>query len=152
MPLPDELKKHRYKNLLVTASAVSSQPLQQLIAANKFKPVFKQIKGDTRWVARIRLYNDKPVLHFMNTTLTAIPHPTLKDLSGIPILIGLDSAITDNDLLYEINTSQFSLPGLSVMSPELDEVKRPVLITKKGKDAVTLQVNLDGVKVYAVAQ
>ena len=150
--LSDELKKNRFKNLVLIESAVASTPLQQLIAAEKFKPIIRQIKGDARWVTRIRLYNGKPVIHFMNTALLPVPHATLKDLTDIPILIGLESAITDNDLEYEINTSTFSLSGLSLMSVELNAVQRPVVITTKGNTAVRLQVNLEGVKVYAVAQ
>jgi hypothetical protein len=150
--LSDELRKHTYKNLTLITSAVSSTPLQQLIATGKFEPVIKQTKGDQRWVVRIRMYNGKPILHCMNTTLTAIPHPTLKDLTDIPILIGLDSAITDNDLEYEINTAAFSLSGLSLMSPELDGVKRPVSIVATSNSVATLRVNLEGLKVYAVLQ
>ncbi|MDN3656844.1 hypothetical protein QWZ08_14450 [Ferruginibacter paludis] len=150
--LSEELKKHRYKNLVMIASAVASTPLQHLIAAGKFKPVIKQIKGDKRWVVRMRLYNGKPVLHCMNTALTAIPHPTLKDLSAIPILIGLDSVVTDNVLGYEINTAVLSFNGLLVMSPELNGLKRSVSIVGKGNGFATLRINLDGVKVYAVVQ
>jgi hypothetical protein len=137
---------------MIVASAISSTPLQQLIAAGKFKPVIRQIKGDKRWVVRIRLHNGKPVFHCLNTDLTAIPHPTLKDLSDIPILIGLDSAIADNELAYEINTAAFSLTRLSVMSPELKGEQRPVSITSKSKGTATLEINLEGVKVYAVVQ
>jgi hypothetical protein len=150
--LSEELKQHRYRNLLIIESAVSSRPLQQLISAGKFKPIIRQTKGDKRWVVRIRLYNGKLVLHFMNTALTAFPHPTLKDLTDIPILIGLDSAITDNELEYKINGAAFSLTGLSVMSPELNGLQRPVSIISKDKEAVTLEINLEGVKVYAVVQ
>ncbi len=150
--LSDELKKNRFKNLVLIESAIASAPLQQLIAAEKFKPIIRQIKGDARWVTRIRLYNGKPVIHFMNTALLPLPHATLKDLTDIPILIGLESAITDNDLEYEINTSTFSLSGLSLMSVELNAVQRPVVITTNGNTAVRLQVNLEGVKVYAVVQ
>ncbi|MEO6356772.1 MAG: hypothetical protein ABIU77_03730, partial [Ferruginibacter sp.] len=150
--LSDELKKHTYKNLTLVASAVSSTPLQQLIATGKFKPVIKQTKGDKRWVVRIRMYNGKPVLHCINTALTAIPHPTLKDLTDIPILIGLDSAITDNELEYEINSAAFSLNGLWLISPELNGIKRPVSIVATSNSVATLRVNLEGVKVYAVVQ
>lgn len=86
IPLSDELKKSKYKNLLVAASAVSSQPLQQLIAANKFKPIIKQIKSDTRWVTRIRLYNGKPVLHFSAAVGVApsIRKPTHTPVNAAP--------------------------------------------------------------------
>jgi len=131
LALSSELKKNRYKNLVLTASAIASTPLEKLIAANAFKPVIKQIKGDNQWVARIQLYNGKPVIQFMNTALKAIPHASLKDLSGIPILIGLDAATKDNELVYEINTTNFSLGNLSIVSPELNDLARAAIIKKK---------------------
>ena len=136
---------------MLTASAIASTPLEKLIAANTFKPVIKQIKGDKRWVARIRLYNGKPVIHFMNTALLPVPHATLKDLSGIPILIGLDADTKDNELVYEINSNNFPLENLSIVSPELNDLTRPVTIKKKTHSIYTLQLNLEGVKVYAMA-
>jgi hypothetical protein len=151
VPLSDQLSKSRYKNLVVVPSAVSAKPLQQLMATGKFKPIISQLKGDTGWVVRLRMYDGRPVLHFMNSALIPIPHPTLKDLSDIPVLIGLDTAIKDNDLLFEIDTSQFSIASLSLMSPELNEVKKSVKIERKG-NTVRLHINLDGIKVYAVMQ
>ena len=150
--LSDELKKNRYRNLVLTASAIASKPLEKLIPDNTFKPVIKQIKGDKRWMARIRLYDGKPVIHFMNTALKAIPHASLKDLSGIPILIGLDAATKDNELVYEINTTNFPLENLSIVSPELNDLARTVIIKRKTHSIYTVQLNLEGVKVYAVAQ
>jgi hypothetical protein len=148
--LSDELKKGRYKNLVLVSPSVSTTPLQQMISTGKFSPLLKQIKGDTRWAARIRLYNDKPVIHFMNTALQPIPHPTIKDISGIPVMTRLDSKIKDNELVYEINNGKLDISTLSIMSPETDAAKRTVVIDKAGKDRSTIHVSLEGIKVYAV--
>ncbi|MDN3656845.1 hypothetical protein QWZ08_14455 [Ferruginibacter paludis] len=149
-PLSAELVKGRHKNLVMIESAVAATPLQKLIISGKFQPLIKQIKGDKRWAVRTRLYNGKPVLHFMNTALKPIPHPTIKDISGIPVLKALDSNITDNVLEYVINSNKINLVGVSVMSPELSNAKRIVDIVKS-KNYSTIKVDLEGIKVYAVA-
>ena len=152
VPLSAELMKEKYKNLLIVDSAISSNPLQKLISTGSFKPVLKQLKGDLRWAARIRIYNDKPVIHFMNTALLAVPDPLIKDISGISLLKDIKSLIKDNDCMYEINTNKIDLPKLSVISPELGELQRPVGISKTKDGFSAIQVNLEGVKIYAVVQ
>jgi hypothetical protein len=150
-PLSDLLLQHTFKNLLHIDAVVSSGHLQKIISSGKFHPVLKQVKGDTGWVARIRFYKGQPVIHFMNTALVAIPHPTVKDLSGIPILKDIESSVVNNHLSYEINTSKTGISALSLMSPELGEVKRLAGIDTGNKGHATIQVNLDGIKIYAVA-
>ncbi|MDO6433526.1 hypothetical protein Q4E93_23135 [Flavitalea sp. BT771] len=150
-PLSQELLKARNKNLHIIDSAVSSNPLEKLIAAKKFKPIIKQLKGDPRWTARIRLYDGKPVIHFMNTGLVALPDE-LKDLWGTPLMKDIDSDIKDNDCVYEVNTEHLRLDELTLQSPELKDTKRPVRISKAGNGHVTLHIDLDQVKIYAVAQ
>jgi hypothetical protein len=150
-PLSTELLLHRYKDLRIIDSAISARPLEKLIATGAFKPVLRQIKGDPRWAARIRSYNGIPAIHFMNTGLRAIPDE-IKDLSGIPLMKDIESLVKDNDCTYEVDTRNIKLPELSLMSPELDGEKRPVSIRKSGPDRATIQVNLEGIKIYAVAQ
>jgi hypothetical protein len=150
-PLSAELLKKKYKNLIII-NPKTSDPLEKLIAEGKFKPVITQLAGDFRWAARIRFYKDKPVIHFMNTALIAVPHPTVKDNAGIGILKDINSAITDNKLSYAIDTARLPLSKLSIMSPELDEEARDVNIEHIGKNAWNIKVNLEGIKVYAVLQ
>lgn len=150
-PLSAALMMKRYKNLYLIESAVSSTPLSKLISAGKFQPVIKQLKGDKRWAARIRFYKGKAVIHFMNTALYPLPDE-VKDLSGIPLIKDIDSLIKDNELVYEINTAKFQFDALVVMSPELNDQQRPVKINTTNKEYTTVMVNLDGVKIYAVAQ
>jgi hypothetical protein len=151
-PLSEELVNGNYRNLIILDSATTSDNLQNLISEGKFHPVLRQVSGDTRWAARIRIHKDQPVIHFLNTAVSAVPHPTLKDNAGIPVLKDIESRITDNNLAYEIDSSRIKLAGLSVMSPELPEEQRPVDIHKIKKGYSTLQVNLAGVKAYAVVQ
>lgn len=149
--LSEVLLKEKYKGLVVMEAAVSANVLEKMIAAGKFTPVIRQVKGDKRWVVRARLYNGKPVLHFMNAGLLAIPDE-IKDLSGIPLIKDIDSPITDNVLGYTVNTEKMNVSALSVMSPELEAAQIPAVIVKTGRNQSSLQVNLDGIKIYAVAR
>jgi len=149
--LSDVLIKGRYKNLSVIGSAVSSKPLEKMMLTGMFMPVLKQLKGDTRWAARIRMYNGKPAIHFMNAGLLAVPDE-IKDLSGIALIKDIDSLIKDNALAYRINTDKVKLTQLALMSPELDAAQRPAEISKTNKGFAVISVNLDAVKIYAVAQ
>lgn len=151
-PLSEQLLKGKYKNLIVVETATKSDPLSKLISEGKFKPVIRQVAGDKGWVARIRVHKDKAVIHFMNTALIGVPHPTIKDNSGVYILKDIGSKVENNDLKFEINTGKVELSKLKVISPELGESERPVIIERGKKGYSTLHVNLDTVKVYAVAQ
>lgn len=152
VPLSEELFKHKYKNLILIETATTSNPLEKLIQKGKFHPVLKQITGDKRWAARIRIHEGMPVIHFMNTALVAVPHPSLKDLRGVPILNDLESKIADNNLSYEIDSKKIALSQLSMMSPELGGEKREVNIKEVNHGILTINVNLSGVKTYAVVQ
>jgi glycerol-3-phosphate responsive antiterminator len=62
----------------------------------------------------------------------------------------IDSLVKDNDCVYEVNTAKLHLGEL--LSPELNNIKRPVQIYKTGKTSATIHIDLDQVKIYAVAQ
>ena len=154
-PLSEELLSRRYKNLVHLDNAKTSDPLEMLIQNGKFTPALKQLSGDKRWAARIRFHDGKPVIHFMNTALIAVPHPTLKDTRGISVLKDLKSKITDNDLTYEIDTKRIALSQsrmYGMMSPELGEEVRKVSISEVKHGISTLNVNLEGIITYAVVQ
>jgi len=151
-PLSEELLSHRYKNLVLLDNATTSDPLEKLIQKGKFTPALKQLSGDKRWAARIRFHEGKPVIHFMNTALIAVPHPTLKDTRGISVLKDLKSKITDNNLTYEIDTKRIALSQFCMMSPELGEEVRKVSISEVKHGISTLNVNLEGIITYAVVQ
>lgn len=148
-----ELIAGNYKNLVILDSAVKSDPLLKLISEGRFKPVLRQVAGDSRWAARIRIHEKETlVIHFMNRALAAVPHLILKDNSGVPILKEIESGIKDDDLKYEINTKGLRLHGLSVMSPEFGDKQRTVDIRTRENGYSILNVNLEGLKVYAVVQ
>lgn len=88
----------------------------------------------------------------MNTALVAIPHPTVKENSGIAVLKDIDSSILNNDLTYEINTDIVAFFKGAIMSPELGNNKREVVINSLGKNTSTIKITLEGVKVYAILQ
>jgi len=152
VPLSVELIKTNYKKLVQIDSAISSNPLQKLILERRFHPVIKQLKGDTRWAVRIRLYKDMPVIHFMSRALLGVPDTVVKDLSDVPILKDIESTLEQGDLVYEINSSKVELMDVSLLSPETFDEQKPVNIHKTPNGYLTLQLNLDGVKMYAVLQ
>jgi hypothetical protein len=148
-PLSDQLVKAKYKNLLFVDSVTKSDVLEKMLAEGRLQPVLRQVSGEKGWVARVRSYKGKPVIHLMNTALTGIPHPTIKDNAGISILADIGSKIQNNALQFKINTAQLKLSGLKVMSPELGDEQRKVSIGKAEKGYAILDFDLNKVKVYA---
>jgi len=150
--LSDRLMKGRHKNLVIVDSAVAAAPLEKLIAGGKFKPVLKQVKGDDRWAARIRIYDKVgPVIHFMNGGLKAEPDD-VKDISGIPLMKDIVSLVKDHELVYEVDASRVKFSSLVLMSPELEGQKKEISIVagKSGRDIVRL--NMEGIAIYGVGQ
>ena len=150
--LSERLIKGRHKNLVIVDSAIAAAPLEKLIAGGTFKPVLKQVKGDDRWVARIRVYDGVgPVIHFMNGGLTAEPDE-VKDISGIPLMKDIVSLVKDHELVYEVDATRVKFSSLVLMSPELEGQKKemPVVAGKGGRDIVS--VNMEGITIYGVGQ
>jgi hypothetical protein len=152
VPLSEALIKSKYKHLVIISTATASNALEQLIQKGKFHPVLKQLSGDERWSARIRFYADRPVIHLLSNGLIAVPHPSIKDMTGIPILQDIETSIEDTNLTYRINSKKIPLTPMSVMSPELGIKKRDVTIRDIKSGLSEISVNLEGVKVYAVVQ
>jgi len=146
MPLSDELMRRKYKNLVIV-DAETDDPLTKLITERKIKPALTQTSGDAGWAARIRFYNDKPVIHLLNTALVAVPHPTVKTASGVAVLQDIHSKVSNNNLEFQIDTEKLNPSALTLMSPELDQLQRKIEVNKS-----RFNVNLDGVDVYAVLQ
>lgn len=146
VPLSDELMRRKYKNLVIV-DAETDDPLTKLITERKIKPALTQTSGDAGWAARIRFYNDKPVIHLLNTALVAVPHPTVKTASGVAVLQDIHSKVSNNNLEFQIDTEKLNPSALTLMSPELDQLQRKIEVNKS-----RFNVNLDGVDVYAVLQ
>ncbi len=151
-PLSEKLLRSKYKNLVICHSAARANPLNDLMLSGKFKPMIRQIAGDSGWVARIRMHKNKPVMHFMNTEMEGLPHATLKDVPGVPILAGIHSKIKNNELQYEISAGGPDLSGLKLLSPELGDQQRDMKIERSGNGNTMISINLDKINVYAVAQ
>lgn len=152
VPLSKLLAKMKHKKLTILPSATTADPLKWLIGKKKFQPALRQVSGDKKWTARIKYYNDKPVIHFLNTALKAVAHPRIKDMSGTPVLKDIQSDSRDNLLVYELDSRLVTLPELAVMSPEWEGRQKKADLRKTGDNITRISVNLDGVKIYAVAQ
>ena len=88
----------------------------------------------------------------MNTAMVAVPHPVIKDTGGTPVIKDIESAIVNNHLSYKMDTSKIPVSELSVLSPELGEEIRNAQITYRKKGFAEININPDGVKVYATVQ
>ncbi|MPM93900.1 hypothetical protein SDC9_141042 [bioreactor metagenome] len=87
----------------------------------------------------------------MNTNMKAVPHPTVKDIGQSPVLSRIESSIKNNVLKFEIDTKQFDITKLNLYSPELGDQSREIHLSRaRGK--TILEVDLTGIRVYAVAQ
>ncbi|MBO9620174.1 MAG: hypothetical protein J7539_14185, partial [Niabella sp.] len=119
------------------------------INEKKFTPVISVVTGDSSWLLRLRTYKGQWVMHLMNTGLTAIPHPYLKE-SGEPVLKDFASSSKAGVVKYRIRLNK--LPSnLTLRSPELGSQQKPVLLTKN-KDEVILETDLSNLILYAVIQ
>ena len=151
-PVSSELTSVRYKNLIILDNSPVPQTFNKLILKGVFKPAIRQVSGDSGWAVRVHINNSKPVFHFLNSAMTPVPHPTIKDNGGTPILKDIDSSIRNNMITYEINNKVLALSSLSLFSPEMDDNPGKVEISSSARGYSTVRINLDGVKVYAVAQ
>ncbi len=151
-PLSDQLLRKRYRNLhLIDSISDNEEVFQNFLATKGFKPIMQQVSGDSGWIIRLRNYNGKKVVHFMNSKLNPVPHPTVKDISQSPVLDRIESLVINNHLLYEVDTKRFDVDKLSLFSPELKDHFRPIRIYRKGGKTL-MEVDLSGIRIYAVAQ
>ncbi len=151
-PLSGQLIKSFGKRITAIKPAIEQDPVSQLVTSRQFEPVIQQLSGGREWAIRLRLHNGVPTFHLMNTAMKAIPHPTLKDLSGIPVLQDIDSSVADGKLSYRL---KLDIPGniqFEMMSPETDAQKQPVTITKEKKGYSLMQVDMSQLKIYGVIQ
>lgn len=128
--------------------------LQQLIDAGAFSPRIRQTAGDTGWALRLRVHEQGPVLHLMNRSLEAIPHPQHEDAHNhATVLKDIRSLSTNNRLSYEIDFDGAGCdPWTStvVRSPELGSEAREVKVERVSATKVKVSINLDGVDLYGV--
>ncbi|MEX1240579.1 MAG: hypothetical protein WEB30_12720 [Cyclobacteriaceae bacterium] len=152
VPLSEILTKKKYKNLHQIKSNSVFDELDNMKRAERFVPMIKQVAGDPGWALRLRQHNNTYVIHFMNTAMKAIPHPTLRDGGNSPILDRIESNITNNELTYDIDVGKVSLENLVLKSPELGERTVAVKSEKTGPSTIRMSFDLESINVYAVAQ
>ena len=151
-PLSEQLLQSFRKRITVIKPAIEQDPMPQLIASRQFEPVVQRVAGGQEWTMRIRFYNGMPVFHLLNTALKAIPHPTIKDMGGTPILLDIDSLVADGKLSYRLKLDIPDNTQYEMMSPETGDQKQPVTISKEKKGYSIMQVDMSNVKIYGVIQ
>jgi hypothetical protein len=155
VPISDNLLTGNYPGLVIIGSESRSQALERLIASGRIQPRLKQVSGDTRWSARLRVHKDGIVLHLMNRALEAVPHPVTKESeSKIPALLDINSLSSSDQLEYIVDFSGIGKPWESavVLSPELGDERRTVRLERVSGTCTKASVDLDGVKLYGVIQ
>ena len=151
-PLSEQLLKKRYKNLLIIDSITKNkESFSTLIKNGNLIPTIQQTAGEEGWKVRFRKYGNKPVIHFMNSKLKAIPHPTAKDIGQAPVLNNIESLIQNNLIEFEIDARKINFSDLKLYSPELDDKNREIIISRSN-DKLKMKVDLNGIKVYALGQ
>ena len=151
-PLSDEWLKKKQKNLRVINSITDNPKIfSQMIEKGLFIPAIRQTAGDHGWIIRLREYGDRKVIHFLNSRLTAIPHPTVKDISQSPVLKSIESGISNNMTEFQIDAKVFNVTGLRLYSPETEDSGREISLSLE-RDKLIVRADLTGIKVYAIAQ
>lgn len=150
-PLSSHLLHQRFKNLHLFTSSENVSVLDRFMKEGKFQPAIRQTAGDTGWAIRIRFHKNQPVIHFLNMRLKAIPHPTITDMAGLPVIQTIESSIKNNQLRFEIDRRKIRLLNMRLLSPELKEVSRDVQISSN-LHKQTLEVDLSKIRIYAVVQ
>ncbi len=147
-PLSDRLLAKRHKNLLIVDNPAAA--LEEAVASKQFAPLMRQVSGNPRWAARIRKYEETTVIHLLSTGLVAIPHPTIVESSGTPVLLDFHSDVQDNILEFELEPGSIDAGQWILQSPELGDKARPVAISPGKNDRMRLRFDLSGVETYAV--
>lgn len=147
-PLSAELLAGRHPGLAVLADGKDARPMDRL------RPAVKQVSGDPRWAARLRVHPQGTVLHLMSRAMTALPHPTLRDMGGKPILADIRSDSADDRLEYVLDFSRAGRPwrAAAAWSPELGDAGRAVSLRVLEGGLLAARVDLSGVTAYAVVQ
>ena len=146
-----QLLKKKHKNLLVIDSSTKTKSLQSFINKGVLNPIIKQISGDEGWAIRLRIYQHRPAIHFLNRKMKGLPHETIKDMSGIPVLKTIESEIFNNEISFELKTNRINPDKLRLYSPELGDKTRNISIENK-KGIQIIKLSLSDIRVYAVAQ
>jgi hypothetical protein len=147
-PLSEELLSEKHPGLVLMEPGTEARLPDLLV------PVIRQTAGDPRWAARLRIHPRGAVLHLMSRAMTAVPHPTLRDMGGKAILADIRSDSRDDRLEFELDFRRIGRPWRSAVavSPELGESGRAVALHPLSDGRLKARVDLSGVAVYAAVQ
>jgi hypothetical protein len=147
-PLSGELLSGKHPGLVLLADVKDTRPLEAL------RPVIKQVSGDPRWAARLRVHPRGAVLHLMSRAMEALPHPSLRDMGGKPILWDIRRGGMDDRLEYELDFSRAgrAWSAAAAWSPELGDGCRAVALETLPDGRLKACIDLRGVTAYAVVQ
>lgn len=154
-PLSAELLAGNHKNLLLIEDESRSQALEGFISGGHITPRIRQLSGDKRWAARLRLHPQGMVLHLLNRALEAVPHSDLvSSEGGNKVLLDIKSQINENVLVYEIDFTGAGKPWehASAASPEIGNASRQVTIERQSENKIKVTIDLTGIDIYAVVQ
>ena len=120
VPLSEELLRRKHRNLTVIDSISDNATVfSDLLAKRMIMPAIQQTAGDPGWVIRWREYDGRKVVHFMNTKLKALPHPTAKDIGQTAVVKNIESLIQNNVLEFQFDAKKFPVTALALYSPEI---------------------------------
>ena len=143
--------KNLRERVLVVDPEVGPQAIAELIRQGKFVPRIRKMSGPEGWSARLRVHGSQLCLHLLNAKLQGEPHPTIVDGKGGQVLYRIATEPAREPLVLEVDCTglpQFDQALLE--SPDLPTA-RAVAIRASGPHA-RLTINLDGIRLYAVAR
>lgn len=155
IPLSEELMSENYENLLFLGSESRTQALERFIEEGYIVPRIRQVSGDKRWTARLRLHPEGTVLHLLNRALEAVPHPELvSSEGGNKVLLDIKSSVTDNmpEFVLDFNGVGKPWESAAAASPEIGSDRRAVKIERLSGTEIKVKIDLAGIDIYAVVQ
>lgn len=154
-PLHEELRGGREPTralVLVRDGEGAAEVLERLVSSSVLVPRVRVIAGPENWAVRIRVNDDRLVIHLLNRGLQGTEHP---DIRGRPStsrvlhrIVGAEST-EPLELLVEHPLALWRSATLA--SPELPG-RRDVRVTRSGSapGAVRLSIDLRGIRIYAM--
>ncbi len=144
--------KNLRERVLVIDPEVGPQAIAGLIRQGHLAPRIRKISGPEGWSARLRVHGSKLCLHLLNAKLQGEPHPTVVDGRGGQILYRIATQPAREPLVLEVDCA--GLPKFDqamLESPDL-AVPRTAAIRATSDRHVRLTTNLEGIRLYAVAE
>lgn len=154
-PLSVDLMDSHDLNVTNMSASSPLEAIEHLLASGAIRPRIRQISGDPRWSARLRIHGDDMVLHLMNRGLEGEQHPTVLDSDGNPILYKFKSTTSNEELGYVIDFTGLGngWRTATLLSPDLQDEQRPVKLERSaGSNEIRVTMDPVGVTLYGVIQ